>query len=80
MLLDNIDELLLKKIKSLADNMVTKMEYEKSVFVSTEDRPINITYGEPEVSLEAISIPISYGSEYDKNLQEEYILPNAKKR
>ena len=80
MLLDNIDELLHKKIKLMAENMVTKMEYEKSVFVSTEDRPINITYGEPEVSLEAISIPISYGSEYDKNLQEEYILPNAKKR
>ena len=80
MLLDNIDELLLEKIKLMADNYVTKHEYEIKVATSETGKPLDITYGKPEVSLEAISIPVSFGSEYDKNVHDESIHPNAMKR
>lgn len=76
----DFDELVLKHIKTVADNLKTKMDYETSVVVSETGRPIEITLGEPEVTLESIQIPISYGSESDKEMYEEEIYPNALKR
>lgn len=81
MLLDNFEEQLLEKaIKPKAQDFKTKVEYETRVTISETGKPVDITQGEPEVSIKEISIPISFGSEYDKNLYNEYIYPNAMKR